>query len=175
MSCPNCGAAVSPGSKICAACGTPQKAQKPSGGFCGGCGTPLIQKYSPCPNCGHVKTTFYTPPNPGNPNPQPNPGNPNPPPYPQQQYPFKNEGTALILSIILGVFGICGIGQVYAGKVGRGVAMVIVGIILVAVGIATVGIGLIAYIAFFIWQIFDTKKLCKEYNEFLSQNGRPPW
>ena len=67
--CSNCNAAVSPGSKICAACGTPQKVQS-AGGFCGSCGTSLIAKYSPCPNCGHVKTTF---------NPQPNPGNPNPP------------------------------------------------------------------------------------------------
>ena len=191
MSCSNCGAAVSPGSKICAACGTPQKAQKPSGGFCGSCGTPLIQKYSPCPNCGHVKTTFYTPPNPGNPNPgnpnpgnpnpgnpnpgNPNPGNPIPPPNPQYQHLYKNEGTALILSIILGFLGLCGIGQVYAGQVKRGVIMIIVGIILVIVGLLTMGIGLIAYLAYFIWGIFDTQKVCRQYNAFVTQNGRPPW
>ena len=29
-----------------------------SSGFCGQCGTPLISKYSPCPNCGHTKTTY---------------------------------------------------------------------------------------------------------------------
>ena len=29
-----------------------------SGGFCGQCGTPLTSKYSPCPNCGHTKTTY---------------------------------------------------------------------------------------------------------------------
>ena len=29
-----------------------------SGGFCGQCGTTLASKYSPCPNCGHTKTTY---------------------------------------------------------------------------------------------------------------------
>jgi hypothetical protein len=29
-----------------------------SGGFCAQCGTPLASKYSPCPNCGHTKTTY---------------------------------------------------------------------------------------------------------------------
>ncbi len=29
-----------------------------SSGFCGQCGTPLASKYSPCPNCGHTKTTY---------------------------------------------------------------------------------------------------------------------
>ena len=29
-----------------------------SGGFCGVCGTTLTSKYSPCPNCGHTKTTY---------------------------------------------------------------------------------------------------------------------
>ena len=29
-----------------------------SGGFCGSCGTQLASKYSPCPNCGHTKTTY---------------------------------------------------------------------------------------------------------------------
>jgi len=47
--------------------------------------------------------------------------------------------------------------------------------ILIAIGIATMGIGFIAVLAVFIWQIFDTKKLCKEYNDFLASNGRAPW
>jgi len=170
--CSNCNAAVSPGSKICAACGTPQTVQRSPGGYCGTCGTPLIAKYSPCPNCGHVKTTIYNPqPNPG----KPNPGNPIPPPNPQYQHLYKTESTALILSIVLGFLGLCGIGQVYVGQVKRGVIMIIVGIILVIVGLLTMGIGLIAYLAYFIWGIFDTQKVCKQYNAFVSQNGRPPW
>ena len=79
------------------------------------------------------------------------------------------------MSIILGFFGLCGIGQIYAGKVGRGVAMIIVGIVLVAVGFATMGIGLIAYLALFIYSIIDSSKQCRIYNEYVNQNGRPPW
>jgi TM2 domain-containing membrane protein YozV/RNA polymerase subunit RPABC4/transcription elongation factor Spt4 len=175
MSCPNCGAAVSPGSKICAACGTPQKSQKPSGGFCGSCGTPLIAKHSPCPNCGHVKTTYNPQPNPGNQYAQPNPASPNPYPQPQAGM-YKNEGTGLVLSIILGILTICGIGQIYAGKVGRGAGILIAGFILVWVLIWFTGfLSLIGWIVLVIWSTIDTKKLLAEYNNSLSQNGRAPW
>ena len=199
--CTSCGAIISTGSTTCASCGAPQRRQVSGGGggFCGSCGTALISKNAPCPSCGHVKTTFN--PQPAMTAPAPHGGasgfcsscgaaligksttcmkcgytktkyNPMTPP---QGALYKNEGTALILSIILGILGICGIGQIYAGKVGRGVAMLIVGIILIIVGFATYGIGLIAYLGLFIWQIFDTRRLCREYNEFVSQNGRPPW
>ena len=192
--CTSCGAIISTGSTTCASCGAPQRRQVSGGGggFCGSCGTALISKNAPCPSCGHVKTTF---------SPQPQQAssgfcsscgaaligksttcmkcgytktkyNPMTPP---QGALYKNEGTALILSIVLGLFCLNGIGQIYAGKVGRGVAMLIVGIIVLIIGFATMGIGLIAYLGFFIWQIFDTKNLCREYNEYFSQNGRPPW
>ena len=187
--CTSCGAIISTGSTTCASCGAPQRMQAGGGGFCGSCGTALTSKHAPCPSCGHVKTTF----NPvkqasggfcsscgatltGKYAPCPSCGytktryNPTVPP---QGVLYKNEGTALILSIILGLFGICGIGQIYVGKVGRGVAMLIVGIVLVIVGALTMGIGLIAYLGFFIWQIFDTRNLCRQYNEFVSNNGRP--
>jgi len=189
--CTSCGAIISTGSTTCASCGAPQRRQGGgASGFCGSCGTALASKYAPCPSCGHVKTTF----NPkqagggfcsscgatltGKYAPCPKCGytktryNPSVPP---QGALYKNEGTALILSIILGILGVCGIGQIYAGKVGRGVGMLIGGIILLIIGFATMGIGLIAYLGFFIWQIFDTKNLCRQYNEFVSQNGRAPW
>ena len=190
--CTSCGAIISTGSTTCASCGAPQRRQVSGGGggFCGSCGTALISKNAPCPSCGHVKTTF-------NPQ-QANSGfcsscgaaligksttcmkcgytktkyNPMTPP---QGALYKNEGTGLILSIVLGLFCLNGIGQIYAGKVGRGVAIMIGSWVLIVVGVLTFGIGLIAYLAIFIWQIFDTKKLCREFNEYVSQNGRPPW
>ena len=66
------------------------------------------------------------------------------------------------------------------GKVGRGVGILIAGIVLWIVGAVTLmfGVGIVLLIGvfvLFIWQIFDTKKLCREYNEFFSLNGRPPW
>jgi predicted amidophosphoribosyltransferase len=188
--CTSCGAIISTGSTTCASCGAPQRRQVSGGGggFCGSCGTALISKNAPCPSCGHVKTTF---------NPQQASsgfcsscgaaligksttcmkcG------YTKTKYnpmaagaQYKNEGTGLILSILLGLLTICGIGQIYAGKVGKGIGILILGWVLIVVGFATGGIVLIAYLAIFIWQIFDTKKLCREYNEYFSQNGRPPW
>jgi TM2 domain-containing membrane protein YozV len=97
------------------------------------------------------------------------------PMLPPQGALYKNEGTGLILSIVLGLFGLNGIGQIYAGRVGRGIGIMIGSWVLIVVGVLTMGIGLIAYLAIFIWQIFDTKNLCRQYNEFVSQNGRPPW
>ena len=190
--CTSCGAIISTGSTTCASCGAPQRRQVSGGGggFCGSCGTALISKNAPCPSCGHVKTTF---------NPQQASSgfcsscgaaligksttcmkcgytktkyNPMTPP---QGALYKNEGTGLILSIVLGLFCLNGIGQIYAGKVGRGIGIMIGSWVLIVVGVLTFGIGLIAYLAIFIWQIFDTKKLCREYNEFVSQNGRAPW
>ena len=188
--CTSCGAIISTGSTTCASCGAPQRRQVSGGGggFCGSCGTALISKNAPCPSCGHVKTTF---------NPQQASsgfcsscgaaligksttcmkcG------YTKTKYnpmaagaQYKNEGTGLILSILLGLLTICGIGEIYAGKVGKGIGILILGWVLIVVGFATGGIVLIAYLAIFIWQIFDTKKLCREFNEYVSQNGRPPW
>ena len=189
--CTSCGAIISTGSTTCASCGAPQRGQVSSGGgFCGSCGTALISKNAPCPSCGHVKTTF---------NPQPQQASTGfcsscgaaligksttcmKCGYAKTKYnpmaagaQYKNEGTGLILSIILGLFTICGIGQIYAGKVGKGIGILILGWVLIVAAAFTMGIGLIAYLAIFIWQIFDTKKLCREYNEYFSQNGRPPW
>ena len=188
--CTSCGAIISTGSVTCSSCGAPQRRQVGGGGFCGSCGTALASKHAPCPSCGHVKTTF---------NPQQAGGGfcsscgatltgkyaPCPkcgytktrynPTVPPQGALYKNEGTALILSIVLGLLCLNGIGQIYAGKVGRGIAIMIGSWVLIVVAAFTFGIGLIAYLAIFIWQIFDTKNLCREYNEFVSQNGRPPW
>jgi TM2 domain-containing membrane protein YozV len=59
--------------------------------------------------------------------------------------PVKEKSTAFILEILLGLFGISGIGWIYAGQTGTGVAfligmlvwMVIAGV----VGVLTVGVG----------------------------------
>ena len=189
--CTSCGAIISTGSVTCASCGAPQRRQSGGGGFCGSCGTALTSKNAPCPSCGHVKTTF---------NPQQAGGGfcsscgatltgkyaPCPscgytktrynPTVPPQGALYKNEGTGLVLSIVLGILTICGIGQIYAGKVGRGAGILIAGIVLVYVlSWATNFLSLIGWIVLIIWSTIDTKKLCREYNEFVSQNGRAPW
>ena len=196
--CTSCGAIISTGSTTCASCGAPQRGQVSSGGgFCGSCGTALISKNAPCPSCGHVKTTF---------NPQPAMTVPAPHGgasgfcsscgaaligksttcmkcgYAKTKYnPLqgamqKSSGTALLLSILLGLLiGCCGVGHLYLGKVGPGIGMLIGGWLLIVVGILTGGIGLIAYLALFIYSIIDSSKQCRIYNEYVNQNGRPPW
>ena len=188
--CTSCGAMISTGSPICASCGAPQRPagsgsstqnQPSHGGFCGSCGARLISKYSPCPDCGHVKTTFNPQPDPGNPNPYG--GNPNPNRgYPPQQQGglYKNKTTALILAIVVGFLGIEGIGQIYVGKVTKGVVILILCFALWIIGYATlaffIGIAfLVAGFIVFIWSILDTNKLVDEYNDFVSKNGRAPW
>ena len=188
--CTSCNAIISSGSPICASCGAPQKrvgsgghtsGQPSPGGFCGSCGTRLISKYSPCPDCGHVKTTFNPQPDPGNPNQYG--GNPNPNRgYPPQQQGglYKNPTTALLLAIILGFLGIAGVGQIYVGKVGRGIGILIACFALYIVGYATIGVYIgiafiIAGFILYIWSILDTHKLVKQYNDFVNKNGRAPW
>ena len=126
-----------------------------------------------CPVCNPPQPSPHSPPQQ-----QPN-YNPNPPPQPnynpQHQTGHKEESTTLILSIALGFIGLPGIGHMYVGKVGKGVGILIGSWILIAIGIATMGIGLIVYLILFIWQIFNSRNLCRQYNQYLSQNGRPPW
>lgn len=161
--CKNCGAMVSSSANKCNACGTPQQSPKSPGGYCGKCGTPLTAKYSPCPNCAHVKTSFGQP----------------AAPNPQQAFPsgatYKNQGTALVLAVILGFIGICGIGHFYLGKISRGVIILIVGIILGVITVASGFIGLIVYIPFLIWTLYDANSSCKYYNHFLSTKSHAPW
>lgn len=93
---------------------------------------------------------------------------------------IKSESTALVLSIILGLFGIQGIGHIYVGKVGKGVGILIGSFILFAAGIATVFVGigivlLIIYFVVYIWQIIDSRNLCRKYNDELEDTGEPPW
>ena len=92
---------------------------------------------------------------------------------------WKSESTTLLLSILLGLFGLSGIGHLYLGMIGRGVVILIGGIALGVVGVLTLffGVGwilLIAYIPLFIWQIIDSRKLCRQYNDYYEEYGKEP-
>ena len=148
-----------------------------------------------CNHCERDLPTFRFCPVCGNPpGPQPNVTPPytpqsNPPPYqPQGQPPqnnyynnnyyqnnppllnTKSEALAIVLSIL-----IIGVGQMYMGKIGRGIGILLGGITLGIIGIVTFGVGYIVLLILFIWQIIDAYNLCKKYNQYLAQNGRPPW
>jgi len=221
--CVNCNAVLSPVSTSCPSCGSPRRSQSSGGssggGFCGSCGTALASKHSPCPKCGHVKTTFNNPPPQsgafcggcGGPlaskfAPCPKCGHMkttfSPSGLPPQVGLHKSSGTTLLLAILPAVLcAICGLGQIYVGKVGRGIGILIGGLVLLVLcivpwfflgmmsmsysyssnygaeivfGIMAAGFG-IGYIVLLIWSIVDANRKCKMYNEFVAQNGRVPW
>jgi len=113
----------------------------------------------------------------------------------------KSEGITLVLSIVVGLMGIMGVGHIYLGRVRRGVIILIIGIlswtaffipiaILGALGeleedpsYPAVIIGMlggsvaagIGVLILFIWQVLNSRKLCRVYNEYLEQNGKYPW
>ncbi len=144
--------------------------ETPSNTFCGSCGKSIGNEHEYCPKCGAALK--------GQSNSTPNPNT-------QFQRPveWKSESTTLLLSILLGLFGIQGVGHLYVGKIGKGVGILIGSIILIIVAIAltATGIGaiigiplIIMYIVMFIWQIIDSRNICREYNRYLEQYHKPP-
>ena len=112
----------------------------------------------------------------------------------------KNEGVAAVLSLLWG-----GVGQIYVGKIGRGLGIIATYVILIFVSIVSI-LGsrtleylysdywydyyvyvydgpllmfgvllLIVCFVFMIWNIFDAYNLAKQYNASLRATGNPPW
>lgn len=107
--------------------------------------------------------------------------------------PFKNNGLAFLIAIIAGVFGFCGIGHIYIGKVLRGVLIMFIGWIPFGIGILVFlaefisqndpmmqGLDLsmifgIVYVIMWIIQALDANRLAKKYNKYLMTNNKPLW
>jgi TM2 domain-containing membrane protein YozV len=93
----------------------------------------------------------------------------------------KSSGTTNLLSILLSLLLLTnGTGHLYLGQIGKGIGLMIGGWVLWGAGIATIwfGVGIIFIIGGFVIMIYsmvDANKQCKIYNEFVNQNGRPPW
>ncbi len=103
---------------------------------------------------------------------------------------YKSEGITLVLSIVVGLMGIMGVGHIYLGRVRRGLIILIVGVLIwgaVFVPVLFLGMlgeleedsvdptAVIGMFILFIWQILNSHKLCKEYNEHFEEHGKPPW
>jgi len=101
--------------------------------------------------------------------------------------PQKSEGLAVVLAIILGFFGLWGVGHMYAGKFGKGVLLLVAGLIfaglfwvsllLTIILIGYVGLVLFGLIMFagWLWQAYDAYNTVKRYNQISLQTGRAPW
>ena len=73
-----------------------------------------------------------------------------------------------------------GIGHIYAGKIAKGLFILIGGIVLFYVGVFTliilIGIPLLLiYAGIWIWQIFDARNTARKFNERVQATGKEPW
>ena len=125
--------------------------------FCPRCGKEVTEDMNICPYCGYqLKGTPTTP---------------------QARtstvsYGTKNPGIGAILSIIPGI------GQIYAGKLVRGLLFLFLGLPIAAVLAALFWWTIIALFlpfAFWVWNMFDAYNLCVQYNKQLAETGKPPW
>jgi len=98
----------------------------------------------------------------------------------------KSAGISTLLSFLW-----AGLGQLYVGRIGRGIALMLVHLVLVFNGIFFViagglfgGLGgavggailfVVLLFVLWVWNIFDAHKLANEYNDSLRGSGRRPW
>jgi predicted RNA-binding Zn-ribbon protein involved in translation (DUF1610 family)/TM2 domain-containing membrane protein YozV len=170
--CTKCGNEITSNSHFCPNCGTKvEEVEKDR--FCGRCGKQLPPQAQTCPNCGKFVSQARQEQSTTN---QQNSRLVRP-------IEWKSESVTLLLSILLGLFGIQGVGHMYVGKIGKGVVILIGSLVLLVISIAltVTGIGaiigiplIIVYIVMFIWQIIDARKLCQQYNDHLEKHGSPP-
>jgi len=93
----------------------------------------------------------------------------------------KDPTIAALLALIVGFFGLFGIGHIYVGRIMKGIMFLVIGFVLIAlvfVGTLFIFCGIpFLLIGFVVWilQTLDAHKLAIQYNEVLQRTGRPPW
>jgi TM2 domain-containing membrane protein YozV/ribosomal protein L37E len=101
-----------------------------------------------------------------------------------RQLPYKSPGTAALIAFIGGIFGLCGIGHMYVGKVGMGIGILVVGLVMYGLsllafggggGLAILGLFGLGYVVLWIWQIFKARSLARIFNESVKTSGKEPW
>ncbi len=113
---------------------------------------------------------------------------------PQKPERLKSENLTLVLSIVLGIISLQGIGHIYIGKLARGIGILVLSMLISVIGFSYF-IGIIpqnylpptmvsfftpililGYLGLYIFQILDGNKLCLMYNRYVSEHGNnPPW
>ncbi len=120
--------------------------------------------------------------------------------YNQKSKTPKNKINATILAVVLGIFGLGGIGHIYIGKIAKGFGILISMITVSLVNVISffleplaiiditwevpgpfsfieLIIVLLAFVGLgiFIWQIIDVRKLTKKYNDHFSKTQENLW
>ena len=103
------------------------------GKFCASCGANINEKAAICPKCGVPVKQVGT------------------------GQGFRNPGTAAVLSFLF-----TGLGQVYNGELGKGIAMIVIQMINIA--LMLVVIGFITFPIMWIYGIWEANKRAKELN-----------
>ncbi len=106
---------------------------------------------------------------------------------------YKKEDVTLVLSVVLGLVSLQGIGHIYVGRISRGVGILSLSLLLFTLWISYVfgitkdsipsfasfyflPVVAAGYLGLYVFQILDSRKLCEAYNEYVSREGkRPPW
>jgi TM2 domain-containing membrane protein YozV len=136
--------------------------------FCPRCGKEVRDEDAFCPSCGYNLKSAAKPSIP---------------------LEHKSPGIAAVLALVLGFFGLMGVGQIYVGRLARGIVLLIVGIILAVLtygsfllGFVTFGLGWVGALVFgvillilWIWQTFDAYGLAKKFNKAVEETGKTPW
>ncbi len=115
--------------------------------------------------------------------------------------PQKDSAVAAILALLLGFFGILGIGHIYVGKLAKGIILLVVGLLFgplvfifvffsfmpfvasgpgIGMGVAfpfilVLVIAGAAWLVLLIWSTVDAYRLAGEYNSHVAATGAPPW
>jgi TM2 domain-containing membrane protein YozV len=136
--------------------------------FCPRCGKEVRDEDAFCPSCGYNLKSAAKPSIP---------------------LEYKSPGIAAVLALVLGFFGLMGVGHIYVGRLARGIVLLIVGIILAVLtygsfllGFVTFGLGWVGALVFgvillilWIWQTFDAYGLAKKFNKAVEETGKTPW
>lgn len=101
---------------------------------------------------------------------------------PPQPHLLKKASVSVLLAGLVGVL-FMGVGQMYVGRIGRGIVILLSGIltgILFFVAMVgaffSIGIALgIVRLSLWIWQMYDALKLTRLYNDALQSTGKTPW
>ena len=104
----------------------------------------------------------------------------------------KSRDATILLSALIGLFTIYGIGHLYIHKTARGILLLLIGVttpfilfistititkLFTDTNIILYGIivTILIHVGILIWQTIDSSKLCNQYNELLNETGKPPW
>ena len=106
----------------------------------------------------------------------------------------KSEEVTLVLSVVLGLVSLQGIGHIYIGKIARGAGILVLSLLLSSI-CASYFVGLmpksiptsftsvyllpiiaVGYLGLYVYHVLESRKLCASYNQYVSEQGKiPPW